>query len=379
MGSDVVIVGAGVIGLSCALRCADAGTTVTVVDPEPGRGASWAAAGMLAPVSELHYGEDALLALNLVSSRRWPGWAESLADRGIEVGYIRCGSLMVARDADDSAELRRLLKTQLDLGLTAEWLRGSQAREVEPALAPSTRGAIAVASDHQVDNRALVDGLLTLLGRHCGVDIVHDRAAELTREGQRVTGVRLEDGSTADADWVVMAAGVGMPQIGGLPVTLPQIRPVKGQLLHLRSVTGPLATANLRGTEVYIVSRPDGRIVVGATVEEKGYDIQVTAGGVSQLLRAAWELLPGVYECVLVQTTAGLRPGSPDNAPLLGPVEDMEGLILATGHYRNGVLLSPLTADIVAGLVTNQGQDGGDHPQLDLTAFQPGRFNTTKS
>lgn len=379
MGSDVVIVGAGVIGLSCALRCADAGSSVTLVDPDPGGGASWAAAGMLAPVTELHYGEDDLLALNLASSRRWPGWAAALADRGVDVGYVRCGSLMVARDADDAAELHRLLQTHRDLGLQAEWLRGREARAAEPALAPGTRGAIAVAGDHQVDNRALVSGLLELVGAHPRISVLRRRVLGVDSVAGRASGVTLEDGSRAQAGCVVMATGVGLGDIAGLPPSLPQIRPVKGQLVHLRSTVGPLAAANLRGLEVYIVNRPDGRIVVGATVEEKGYDTQVTAGGVLQLLRAAWELLPGVEECVLVETTAGLRPGSPDNAPLLGRSSAMDGLILATGHYRNGVLLSPVTADIVAGLVTGQDQGGFDHPPFDLAAFQPERLDNRKT
>lgn len=381
MHSDVVIVGAGVIGLSCALRCADEGLTVTVADPDPGRGASWAAAGMLAPVTELHYGEDDLLALNLASSARWPGWAADLADRGVDVGYMRCGSLMVARDADDAAELRRLLATQQALGLDVEWLRGREARAVEPGLAPSTRGAVAVTGDHQVDNRALIVGLLRLLDGDRSVQLVPQRVAALESVGGTIRSVRLGDGSTVAAPRIVMAAGVGVGGIDGLPAPLPDVRPVKGQLVHLRSTAGPLATSNLRGLEVYIVNRPDGRVVVGATVEDKGHDIAVTAGGVSQLLRAAWELVPGIDECVLVEATAGLRPGTPDNAPLLGVHRDLQGLVMATGHYRNGVLLSPLTADIVADLVTGRAPAPdtrtNPHTALDLTAFRPNRFTVT--
>jgi glycine oxidase len=371
MGCDVVIAGAGVIGLSSALRCADAGLAVVLVDPEPGRGASWAAAGMLAPVTELHYGEDALLELNLAGARRWTTWAVDLADRGVDVGYARCGSLMVARDGDDAAELRRLMATQQDLGLEVEWLRSREARAAEPHLAPGTRGAVHVPGDHQVDNRALVAGLLELVERDAGVTVVRDRVAAVSRAGAQVSGVVLADGGVVAAPTVVVAAGVGTGGIDGLP-PIPAIRPVKGQLLHLRSPAGPLATRNLRGLDVYVVSRPDGRIVVGATVEERGHDTAVTAGGVSHLLRAAWELLPGVEECTFVEATAGLRPGSPDDAPLLGPVADdagdvLDGLVLATGHYRNGVLLSALTADAVAAWAS------GAAPPAAVAGFAPGR------
>ncbi|MGI9018386.1 MAG: glycine oxidase ThiO [Euzebya sp.] len=370
MAGDVVIIGAGVIGLSSAVACADAGLTVTLIDPEPGRGASWAAAGMLAPVTELHYGEDAVLRFALAASRRWETWARDLGQRGAVIGYDRCGSLMVARDGDDAAELRRLMVTQVSLGLTVEWLRSREARAAEPGLAASIRGAVLVEGDHQVDNRALVRGLLGVVGRTPQITLSSERANALLTTRGRVRGVLTSGGTQVGAGVVVLAAGAHSSMIRGLPPGLDVIRPVKGQLLHLRSPSGPLASANLRGLEAYIVNRPDGRLVVGATVEERGFDTTVTAGGVSQLLRAAWELLPGIDDCELVQATAGLRPGSPDNAPLLGLVQDVEGLILATGHYRNGVLLSPVTADVVAALAT------GKDPGLDLTAFRPGRFTT---
>ncbi|CAN5362068.1 glycine oxidase ThiO [soil metagenome] len=369
MGSDVVIIGAGVIGLSSALRCADAGLSVTLVDPAPGRGASWAAAGMLAPVAELHYGEDALLRLNLSSSERWPDWAASLADRGADVGYVPCGSLMVARDADDTAELRRLMDTQARLGLQVEWLRGREARQAKPPLAPSTHRAVRVAGDHQVDNRALVRGLQALAVDSPLITVRVGTVTAVTTAGDRATGVTLDDCGDLVADTVVLCAGAGSSAVEGLVGLLPAVRPVKGQLLHLRSPSGPLARANLRGLEVYIVNRPDGRIVVGATVEERGFDTQVTAGGVSELLRKAWELLPGIDECAFVEATAGLRPATPDNAPVIGRVAGLSGVVLATGHYRNGVLLSPLTADAVAALAT-----GSPVPD-EVAPFGPVRFD----
>ncbi len=373
---DVTIVGAGAIGLTTALWCADAGLTVRLVDPAPGRGASWAAAGMLAPVAEMHYGETALLALNSTSSRRWPAWAERLGEQGIDVGYQRCGSLLVARDADDAAELRRLLQTHEDLGLEVSWLRSRAARRAEPALAPSTRGAIRVPGDHQVDNRALVTGLLELVAGHGA--IIMDRRRVASVEGRSAAGictVGLDDGTDVQSRSVVLASGAGTAALHTPTLELPTIRPVKGQLLHLRSHDGPLAVANIRGLDCYIVNRPDGRIVVGATVEEMGHDTTVTAGGVSHLLRAAWELMPGIDECELVETTAGLRPGSPDNAPLIGWVEGTTGVIAAVGHYRNGVLLSPITAEIVTGLLT----EATPAADVEVGAFSPSRFTPSSA
>lgn len=368
MPDKVVILGAGAIGLSAAIRCADAGLGVDLVDPDPGRGASWAAAGMLAPVTELHYGEDALLRLNLASADRWSAWAAELAERGADVGYVACGSLLVARDADDAAELRRLMAVQEALGLRVSWLRSREVRQVEPGLAASTRGGVLVEGDHQVDNRALVDGLLGVVERTRAITVHRRAATRVTSAGGWVTGVALDDGTAIAADVVVLAAGAHTGLVGGLEGLLPRVRPVKGQLVHLHSPTGPLARRTLRGLEVYIVTRPDGRIVVGATVEERGFDTTVTAGGIAELLRAAWELLPGIDECRFVEATAGLRPGSPDNAPLLGPVPGLDGLILATGHHRNGVLQSPLTADAVAAWVT------GAAPPDVVGGFGPDRF-----
>jgi glycine oxidase len=365
--ADVVVVGAGVIGLSAAVRCAEAGLQVVLVDPAPGRGASWAAAGMLAPVTELHYGQEPLLRLNLAAAARWPSWAASLAERGADVGFVRCGSLLVARDADDAAELRRLHAAQVALGLEVRWLGSRDVRAAEPALAPSVRGGIAVPGDHQVDNRALVDGLLGGCRADPRVRLVADRVVRLRLRGGAVAGVEMADGSAVAAPVVALAAGAGSGGVEGLP-PLPAVRPVKGQLLHLRCPGPPLATRNLRGTDVYLVSRPDGRLVVGATVEERGFDTTVTAGGVHQLLRAAWELLPGVDECAFVEATCGLRPGSPDDAPLLGPVDALDGLLLATGHHRNGVLQSALTADAVAAWAT------GSDPPPAVLPFSPSRF-----
>jgi glycine oxidase len=386
------VVGAGVIGLGIAWRAAAAGMTVTVVDDAPGRGASWAAAGMLAPVTEVHYGEEALLRLNLASADRWPAFAAEVeAASGRPIGHRPAGILAVARDADDNAALEDLYRFQLRCGLQVERLRSRECRQLEPGLAPGIRGGVLAAGDHQVDNRALVQALLVACDR-AGVRLVARRAAELAVDGDRVTGVVLAgDRSGADgsggsdggsgpapsspgrrlsAGTVVLAAGCWSGSVGGLGAeALPPVRPVKGQLLYLRGpLDQPLCQRTVRGLEVYVVPREDGRVVVGATAEEQGFDTRMTAGAIHDLLRAAMELLPDVAELELVETVVGLRPGSPDNAPMLGPAGPA-GLVVATGHYRNGILLTPVTADAIAELLAT-----GRVPDL-IAPFAPDRFS----
>ncbi|HWC41916.1 MAG TPA: glycine oxidase ThiO [Actinomycetota bacterium] len=368
--ADVVVVGGGVIGLAVAWRAAGTGMTVSVVDETPGQGASWAAAGMLAPVTEVHYGEHRLLALNLDAAGRWPAFAAEVEEAGGHpVGYRPGGTLAVARDADDNAALEDLYQFQLRCGLEVERLRSRECRQLEPGLAPGIRGGVLAAGDHQVDNRALVQALL-IACRRAGVGLLTGRVAELAVDRDRVTGVVLADGTRLPAGSVVLAAGCWSGGLGGLAAeALPPVRPVKGQLLYLRgSASEPLCTRNVRGLEVYVVPRGDGRVVVGATVEEQGFDTRVTAGAVRDLLQAALELLPDAAELELLETVVGLRPGSPDNAPMLGPAGP-EGLVVATGHYRNGILLTPVTADAIAELLAT-----GRVPDL-IAPFTPGRFS----
>jgi glycine oxidase len=363
------VVGGGVIGLGIAWRAAQAGLSVTVVDQAPGRGASWAAAGMLAPVTEVHYGERPLLGLNLAAAARWPGFAAEVEDAaGRPVGYRPAGTLAVARDSDDNAALEDLYRFQLRCGLQVERLRSRECRQLEPGLAPGVRGGVLAPGDHQVDNRALVEALLVACDRS-GVRLLEGRVAELATDGDRVIGVVLGDGERLAAGVVVLAAGCWSAGLGGLAAAaVVPVRPVKGQLLYLRGPADqPLCQRNVRGLEVYVVPRGDGRVVVGATVEEQGFDTRVTAGAVGDLLRAALELLPDVAELELAETVVGLRPGSPDNAPMLGPAGP-EGLVVATGHYRNGILLTPVTADAIAGLLAT-----GRVPDL-IAPFAPGRF-----
>jgi glycine oxidase len=356
---DVVVVGAGLIGLASAWRLADRGLTVAVVDPAPASAASHVAAGMLAPVTEAHYGEERLLRLSMESLRRYPAFAAELESlTGGSVGLRATGTLLVAADAGDRAVLTDLHAFHQRLGLAATMLSSRECRNVEPMLAPSVRAGLLVDGDQSVDNRKLAAALL----RACdcaGVDVVRRRVAEVVVRGDSVAGVRLDDGTAMTAATVVVAAGAWSAALPGLPAgACPPVRPVKGQILRLRGphLIGRSVRAVVAGRHVYLVPRVDGELVVGATVEELGDDVTVTAGAVHELLHDARTVVPGVDELALVETSAASRPGSPDNAPMIGRT-DIEGLVLATGHFRNGVLLTPVTADLVAAAVAGDGSD----------------------
>ncbi len=362
MAADAVVVGGGLIGLASAWRAARAGCTVTLVDPAPGSGASNVAAGMLAPVTEVAYGEEAALRLNIASARRWPGFVDDLeAASQLEVDYHADGTLLVGFDADDMRVLDELTAFQVELGLEVQRLRSRGCREREPLLSPRVRGGLLAAEDHRVDPRRVVAALSRALSI-AGVEVVTDRAAAVEQARGRVTGVRLADGRTLSAPRVVLAAGSWSAGIEGLPpAVVPAVRPVKGQVLVLRGgADEPALTASLRGLvqgrSIYLVPRSDGRVVVGASQEERGFDTTVTAGATRELLDDAVRLVPGVDELELVEAIAGLRPATPDNRPLLGPTE-LDGLVLATGHHRSGVLLTPLTADSVAAWLTDTDPD----------------------
>jgi glycine oxidase len=346
---DVAVIGAGLIGLTIAWRAAERGLSVVVVErsDRPGGGASGVAAGMLAPVTEADFGEEELLRLNLRARERWPAFAAELEERsGLPTGYRDSGALVVAADRDDVEELRRLHAFQRRLGLEAEWLPPGDCRALEPGLSPRIGGGILAPQDGHADPRALLDALLAV----AEVELLAGLAARgIETEHGRVRGVRTDRGLVA-AERVVVASGAWSGELG------PPVRPVKGQILELRTRRGlpePFSRV-VRTPRCYLLARGDGRVVVGATVEEQGFDTEVTAGGVHRLLEAAWEVLPEVEELELVAARAGLRPGTPDNRPLVGPGE-IEGVIWATGHYRNGVLLAPLTADLVTGCLTGDG------------------------
>ncbi|MFJ9738137.1 glycine oxidase ThiO [Streptomyces sp. NPDC101166] len=375
--SDVLVVGGGIIGLVTAWRAAQRGLVTAVVDPEPGGGAARVAAGMLAAVTELHHGEQTLLGLNVESARRYPEFAAELSDlTGHDLGYRRSGTLAVALDADDRAHLRELHTLQQQSGLTSQWLSGRECRRLEPMLAPGVRGGLRVDGDHQIDPRRLA-GALVVACERAGV-VFHRRWAERLSVGSvgggRADGVVTDDGTALKAGQVVLAGGSLSGRLAGVPrELLPPVRPVKGQVLRLAvppryaPFLSRTVRAVVRGSDVYLVPRENGELVVGATSEELGWDTTVTAGGVYELLRDAHELIPGISELPLTETRAGLRPASPDNAPLLGP-SGLDGLLLATGHHRNGVLLTPVTGDVLAHVLTT-----GELPDM-ARPFTPRRF-----
>lgn len=347
--ADVAVIGGGLIGLSVAWRLAAARLSVTLVDPGERRGASHVSAGMLAPVAEAQFGERDLLALNLESWRRYPRFIAELEEAtGAWTGYAQCGSLLVARDSDDNASLERDFQYRVRLGLDVERLSAAECRRLEPRLAPSVRGGVLARGDHQVDPRRLCAALEAAC-IHAGVRIVRGSASLLLTRN-RVAGINMGDMSTA-CDTVVVAAGCWSGSIAGIPVgAVPRVHPVKGQVVRLMAPPGQALVQHvIRGPDVYVVPRREGEIVVGATVEERGYDTTVTAGAVYALLRDARELIPDVAEAQFAESSAGLRPATADNAPLIGATE-IQGLVLATGHYRNGVLLTPITADAVVAL-----------------------------
>lgn len=372
---DAVVVGAGVIGLSIAWSAARKGLKVCVVERStPGSGASSVAAGMLAPVGEASFGEQALLELNLASHAIWPDFAESLtAATGLETGYLPLGALHVAFDGDEACEMHRKADLHERSGLESRWLEPDDCRELEPGLAPALVGGLFVPGDSAADPRQLVVALESAL-RSSGGEILI---------GQRPTACRFDDsgvyvetsiGERLEAEHLVLAAGVWSAgsEAEWVPEALrAEVRPVKGQILELTAeppASHQVAERIVCGERFYAVPREDGSLALGATVEEKGFDTEITAGAVHELLREGYRALPDIAEMRFVAARAGLRPTTPDNAPLIGRSADEPRLLFATGHFRNGILLAPITAQAVTCLLA------GEDTQLDLSAFRPDRF-----
>ena len=349
----IAIIGGGVCGLGIGWRLAQAGRPVTVVERgQAGMGASWAAAGMLAPQVEAEPSEEPLLALTLESRDLWSDFAAEVeAASEIKLDYRSQGTLVVARDRDDVERLRHRYDYQTSLGLELEWITGAEARRREPHLARGVSAAVFSALDHQVDNRKLTAALREAFVRAGGELLENTSAREVIHEGGRVTGLRLED-ENLEADTVIVAAGPWSRDIPGLPEALrPPVRPLKGQMLAVQMPRGaPLLDHVVWGSDIYLVPRSDGRLLIGATVEEMGFDPSLTAGGMMDLLREAWEVLPGIYDLPIIESWVGFRPASRDDAPILGPTA-LAGLIMATGHHRNGILLAPITAQTIADCV----------------------------
>jgi glycine oxidase len=377
--ADVVIVGGGVIGTAIAWRAASQGLSVTLIDPDQDADkASLVAAGMLGPVSESVFGEHDLLALNLLSVGRFPGFNQELEDAtGLITGLRTEGTLAVAYDSGDLAALRRLTEFRHSIGLKAEALDAKQCRALEPFLAPATRGGVLATGDLSVDNRRYL-AALKVAAEKAGVQHLTGTVTEVAaahREGHARVTARLGQapGTTdIDASDVVVAAGFATSKLAGVPDAIRRaVRPVKGQLLrlrhpeHLPCVATRTIRATVQGRDLYIVPRADGEVVVGATQEERD-DRDVTAGAVHDLLRDAVIALPAISELILAEIDVGLRPGSKDNGPIVGRVT--EGMVVAAGHFRNGILLSAATADAVAAILA------GADPDPAWAPFGPGRL-----
>jgi glycine oxidase len=355
----VAIVGGGVCGLGVGWQLARRGAEVVLFerDAEPARAATWAAAGMLAPHMELRPEEERITLLGRESLRRWRRFAaevEADAGGGLSVDYRDEGTLFVALDRDAGEQLRFLHRHQRELELPVEWLSGDEAREREPYLSRRVSAALFSGVDHQVEPRALGRALARAFSHAGGALHTQAPVERILVRGGRVAGVSVH-GQAVEADHVLLAAGAWSGLIDGLPPGLePPVRPVKGQMLALEQPDPPLLRHCVWAMDatqtVYLAPKSDGRLLVGATVEEMGFDLRVTAGAVLDLRRLAWETVPGVYELPLVESWAGLRPASRDNAPILG-ASPIEGLYLATGHYRNGILFAPVTAEDVAQLI----------------------------
>lgn len=350
MPTTIAVVGAGVVGTSIAWRAAESGARVTLVDAAPCRGASWVAGGMLSPVTEAWPGEEPLLDLGAAALARWPSFADELREAGHDPGLRTQGTVVAAIDRADFAELETLAGYLADLGREVDMLNSRELRALEPGLGPAVRGGLSVPSDWAVDNRRLLDAVTALAHRH-GV-----RDQPTAAAGVRPGTVDLCDGSRLDCDVVVLAAGAWSGRLH--PALRDVIRPVKGEILRLRARAGslppPARTVRgvVEGRHVYLVPRDNGGLVIGATQYEAGFDVEPRAAGVVDLLADAQRLAPGVADYALVECAAGLRPGTPDNLPAVGWLEP--GVLAATGHGRNGMLLAPITVDAVLALLADK-------------------------
>jgi len=365
--ADLLVAGGGLIGLACALEAARSGFDTIVVDAEAGERASEVAAGMIAPVGEASWGEDALLAAGLDSASRWPSFAATLEElSGERVGYRRCGALHVGLDRDEVAELRRVHELHRSLGLESEWLAAGACRRLEPGLSTDVAGGFSAPGEAEVDPRRVLAALRVACER-AGVAVRAGRVASLRRGGlSGIEGAELEDGTKLHAQRVLLATGARLADLA--PAGLAPVRPVKGEVVRLRARPGEDPCERIIASErVYVVPRESGEVVIGATVEDRGFDTTVTAGGVHELLREAYRAVPEIAELELVGCEAGLRPSTPDNAPVIGSA-GCDGLLIAGGHHRNGVLLTPFTAAAVGSLLR------GNAPPEAAVALAPERF-----
>jgi len=367
--TPINVIGAGIIGLSLGWQLVRRGIPVVVYErDEAGRSASWAAAGMLAPHSEVGFEEEAFLRLGIESLNQFPRFLDELEeDTGRRVPLDDRGTLIVGFHRDDTERIRRLYEFREHLGLPVKWLPGSEGREIEPLLSPKITAAIWLPDDCQINNRALVDALKEAFVSRGGVLKEHTPIRSIVMDGDRARGVRTEEDEIASSS-VVLAAGCWSGLVDGIPETLrPPVRPVKGQIVSLRMGNEFRFEHVVRAPDAYLLPKDDGRLLVGATQEEMGFDVTPTAGPVMRLLERGWEAIPSIYDLAIDTIDVGLRPGSRDNEPLIGSTE-IRDLYYATGHHRHGILLAPVTAYAMCDVILE-----GKTSEL-VTPFHPSRF-----
>jgi glycine oxidase len=368
----VVVIGGGVIGGAIARRAARGGLSVTVLERGAcGGEASHAAAGMLSPLAEADGAGD-FLGLLLAARAIYPAFAAAIGEEtGVDVGYRDAGTLYLALREEDDAELEHRWAWQRAAGMCVERLTAEETREMEPAVSPSVRFALRFPGDHQVDNRLLGPALATAAAR-AGAEVrTGAEAVAILRDGGRVTGVELADGSRISAGSVVVAGGSWAGQIRGLPRPVP-VEPVHGQLLALDTAP-PLFRHVVDSPRCYLVPRGSGRLIAGATMERVGYRKALTPAGMRRLMDGAVEIAPALDDAPLVESWSGLRPGTPDGRPILCRDPDVPNLVYATGHFRNGILLAPLTGEAIGSLLL------GDEPEWDIVPYDIERFESNRS
>jgi glycine oxidase len=367
---DVAIAGGGIIGAAIALELSRAGLHVAVFDrQQPGQEASWASAGIISPAPE----SPAMIVtvpLAKASVSLYPDFVAQVEEiSGKSVGFRPKGTLEALFSRDTKAELSTIIALHHGLGLKAEPLRAEDAREIEPALSEEVEAAVLRPQECCVDNRALTGAVLEAAKR-TGTEIFPGNAAKaISRKGKRCAGLILQN-EKIEAQWTIIAAGSFSAAIEGVAAYAP-VRPAKGQMVALRAEDVSIERV-LWSEKIYLVPRNDGLILAGATVEYAGFDKRTTAGAMAKLLSAAIDLAPGLANTRIEETWAGLRPDSPDHLPILGPT-DLDGLLIATGHFRSGILLTPITARLVREWITEQ------RVSVDWERFSPSRFQSAAS
>jgi len=345
--SPILIIGAGAMGLSIGWQLARRGRETVIYERgEAGRGTTWLSAGMLAPDTELGFEEVEFYGLTRESARRWPDFAAELESAsGIDVDLRTDGTLIVADDRVAAEALRRRYEFMRETGLEVRWLTGAEALELEPFVAPRLAAAVHSPQDYQVDNRLLVEALKAAFLAAGGV--LHEHSPVRTVKPDEIApSIVLEDGERVAGSAIIIAAGVWSRDVEGM-VDRPPVRPVKGQMVELH-MEAPFGLVHVvRGPQAYVVPKSSGRLLVGATSEEMGFDVRVTAGGLYRLLEGGWEIVPGIYDLPVRDMWAGLRPASRDHLPILGP-SSAPGIVMATGLFRHGILLTPIVAEEMA-------------------------------